>query len=548
MKAFSKTIYRSLKSHEEIVNSTPLLSSLVVRKKRDSTIQLREEVLEKTGCNAFGFPAMFVAVDMLSDSGSTSMLDSGWASLFHGDESYGRNSGYYCLLDSFRDCFERDEENYLLHEMFSPYSEKENPEDMIHKLIPEVEEFGFVNSNQIANPNCFLTPQGRCAEFLLFNTIHDCLIKNNKDGKDAKYFIPSNGFFDTTRANCQVSGIFPLDIQVKPEEKFKVEDIGEKNPFLGNIDTEKLVDVIETFGKEMIPIVLMTVTNNTGGGQIVSMENLKEVKEICDAYDLVFWLDACRFSENAYFIKRFEEGYADKSVRDIVKEMFSLVDGFHISLKKDGLANMGGVVAFHNDRKFKKQFGEDVGTTFKEKQILTFGNDSYGGISGRDLMTIAQGLYDVTDENYLQSRCGQVEYFAKEMALRGIPVVLPPGGHALYIDVDEFFPDRHWSEFAGCGLVAELLRLFAVRACELGAFAFEFDKREKLTGEEHNYVRFALPRNTYSKDHIDYSVDAVDFLYQNRDKIPSMRIKRGAELNLRHFQSDLEPIGNWMEL
>ena len=247
------------------------------------------------------------------------------------------------------------------------------------------------------------------------------------------------------------------------------------------------------------------------------------------------------------FIKRFEPGYADISIPEIVKEIFSYADGFTISLKKDGMANMGGGLFFRDRGVFHSTYSThgDIGVRLKEKQILTFGNDSYGGISGRDIMSIVVGLREVVQEPYLTERIGQARYLAGGLADAGVPMILPSGGHAVYLDVERFFEgtDMQTGNYGGVGITIELIRHYGIRACELGPFAFEWDKR---TPEERkgiiNVVRFAIPRNAYNKSHFDYTIAAVAELHKNRDRIPKTEIARGADLSLRHFQTGLRPI------
>ena len=319
------------------------------------------------------------------------------------------------------------------------------------------------------------------------------------------------------------------------------------NSFKGNMDVNKLEDLVQTKGPDSIPLIYLTITNNTAAGQPVSMNNIKAVHKIAEINEIPLFFDACRFAENAFFIKKFEKGYQNHSISRIVKEMFSYADGFTISFKKDGLANMGGGIFFRDRGIFHNRYSTngDIGIRLKEKQILTFGNDSYGGLSGRDIMSIAIGLYEVTKESYLMERVKQVREFAKKLALNGIPVVLPAGGHAVYINMDKFFEntDMKINDFGGVGFTIELIRHYGIRGAELGPFAFEWDNK---TPEERkgilNLVRFAIPRNVYDSSHIDYAVAAITELFKNREEIPKVRVSRGAKLRLRHFQSGLQPI------
>jgi len=534
-----------MKSMSELDVPVPSKRSLIVRNIKEVSKEQREIALKETEYSMFSFPADMLVLDFLSDSGSSSMTDLQWASLFHGDESYGRNKGYYVLLEAIRDTFERGDEpkksvNLIL-------SGETNIKTLMDELYLKSFEGGFVNGgvHQLARPNAFIVPQGRCAEHLLFSTIAPILKENNPN---KVYYIPNNGHFDTTEANIAVNGIIPVNLfSTNLFEDFPLDQMDSMNPFKGNMDSEELKAFIQNKGVESIPLIYLTITNNTAAGQPVSLKNIKEVSEIARSCNIPLFFDACRFAENAYFIKKFEEGYKNYSVQKIIQEMFSQVDGFTISFKKDGLANIGGGLFFRDKGIFYKNFSTNgnIGAKLKEKQILTFGNDSYGGLSGRDIMALAVGLYEVVKEPYLAERIRQVREFARKLAKNGVPVVLPAGGHAVYINVEAFFKGTAMEidDFGGVGFTIELLRHYGIRACELGPFAFEWDKK---TPEQRkgilNFVRFAVPRNVYDTSHIDYAVAAITELHRNRDKIPKVKVSRGIDLRLRHFQSGLLPI------
>jgi tryptophanase len=536
-----------MKKMNELGVPVPNHKAYVIRNYKDVRKDQRERALKETEYNMFSFPADLLTLDFLSDSGSTSMTDLQWAALIHGDESYGRNKGYYVLLDAFRDVFERgDKPEKLVNLILSG-------EDDVDKLMNEVyltsSEGGFVNGgvHQLTRPNTFIVPQGRVSEYLLFSTLAEVLHEINPN---RKYFIPNNGHFDTTGANIRAVHIEPINVFNKSVvlEPFPHEEMDLRNPFKGNMDIKQLEEIIAQKGPESIPLIYTTITNNSVAGQPVSMANIKAVKEISDNYGIPFFFDACRFAENAYFIKTFEEGFKNVSIRVIIKEMFSYVDGFTISLKKDGLGNMGGALFLRDNGKFVQKFsinGKNIGIRLKEKQIVTIGNDSYGGLSGRDIMALAVGLQEVLKLPYLKSRIGLTQYFTKKLAENNIPVILPSAGHAVYIDMDKFFfgTDMKTEDFGGVGFTIELLNHYGIRACELGPFAFEWDQRtEEQRKGILNLVRFAIPRNAYSRSDIDYTVAAVSELFKNKEKIPKVRIARGAELSLRHFQTGLEPI------
>ncbi|MFW9942021.1 MAG: tryptophanase [Candidatus Thorarchaeota archaeon] len=534
-----------MKSQNELGTPIPANKPLIVRNIKQVTKEQREYALKKTEYNVFSFPADLLFVDFLSDSGSGTMTDLQWAALFHGDESYARNKGYYVLLDAIRDTFERGDNpkraiNLIL-------SGETNVKKLMDELYLTSFEGGFVNGgvHQLTRPNAFIVPQGRCAEHLLFSTIAPIL--REKDPK-REYCIPNNGHFDTTEANIMANGIMPINLfSINLFDDFPYDQMDNRNPFKGNMDVERLENLIKKKGKESFPLIYITITNNTAAGQPVAINNIKDVHKIAKKYDIPLFFDACRFAENANFIKEFEKGYQDRSIPSIVQEMFSFVDGFTISFKKDGLANIGGGFFFRDKGTFHKKFSikEDIGISLKEKQILTFGNDSYGAMSGRDIMALATGLYEVIQEPYLNERKIQVRTFARKLAQNNVPVILPAGGHAVYINMDKFFGDSHTKpdDFRGVGFTIELIRHYGIRAAELGPFAFEWDKKAPdLRKGVLNLVRFAVPRNVYGPSHIDYAVAAITELYNNRVKIPKVRISRGAKLRLRHFQTGLQPI------
>ncbi|MFW5712416.1 MAG: tryptophanase [Spirochaetia bacterium] len=536
-----------MKSMQELGVPVPAHKSHVIRPIKDVTIEQRERALRETEYNMFSFPADLLVLDYLSDSGSTAMSDLQWAALFHGDESYGRNKGYYVLLDTIRDTFERGDSPRETIKLI--LSGEKDVEKLMDELYLTKDEGGFVNGgpNQLSRPNAFITPQGRAAEHLLFSTIREVLDEMNGPGKP--YWIPNNGHFDTTGANIAANGIEPVNLfQTGVLEEFPYEKMDTQNPFKGDMDVERLRALLEEKGRENVPVIYLTVTNNTVAGQPVSLANIKAVYKVAEEYDIPLFFDACRFAENAAFIKQFEKGYEKRSIRSIVQEMFSYADGFSISLKKDGLSNIGGGLFIRDRGNFVKRFStekEDVGVRLKEKQIVWFGNDSYGALSGRDIMALAVGINEVVDQSYLYNRIGQTRLLASELAKAGVPVVLPAGGHAIYLDMDRFFEgsDMKIDDFGGVGFTIELLRNYGIRACELGPFAFEWDqKNEEQRKGILNLVRFAIPRNAYSREHIDYTVAAVTELYKNRDKIPKVKITRGAELRLRHFQTGLKPV------
>ncbi|MDD7463414.1 MAG: tryptophanase [Anaerococcus sp.] len=515
------------------------------------SLEQRERALKATHYNEFAFPAGLLTIDMLSDSGTTAMTDVQWSAMFLGDESYGRNKGYYVLLDTFRDVFERGDDQKRIINLVR--TDCDDVEKMMDEVYLCEYEGGLFNggSAQMERPNTFIIQQGRAAESVLFELVKKIL---NERSPGKTYTIPSNGHFDTTEGNIKQMGSIPRNLYNK-ELLWEVPEGGvyEKNPFKGNMDTEKLEELITTLGPENVPLVYTTITNNTVCGQPVSMANIRECSRIAHKYDIPYMFDAARWAENAYFIKVNEEGYADKSINEIAKEMFSYCDGFTASLKKDGHANMGGVLAFRDKGLFWKNFSDfnedgsvktDVGILLKVKQISSYGNDSYGGMSGRDIMALAAGLYEASKFEYLDARVKQCEYLAQGFYKAGIKgVVLPAGGHGVYINMDEFFDNKRPPlSFAGQGFSVELIRRYGIRTAELGNYSMEYDlKTPEQQKEVANVVRFAVNRSQLSKEHMDYVIAAVKALYEDRATIPNIKIVKGHDLPMRHFHAFLEP-------
>ncbi|WP_427112471.1 tryptophanase [Megasphaera sueciensis] len=532
---------------------TPKSMCYVKRNLPNVTMEQRERALKSTHYNEFAFPAGMLTVDMLSDSGTTSMTDLQWSAMFLGDESYGRNKGYYVLLDAMRDVFERGDNQKRIVDLIRTGCE--NVEKMMDEMYLCEYEGTLFNGGaaQMERPNTFLVPQGRCAESLLFSVISKIL---NKRYPGKNFTIPSNGHFDTTEGNIKQMGSTPRNCFDR-DLLWEVPDDGKytKNPFKGNMDTEKLQKLIEDIGPENVPMVYTTITNNTVCGQPVSMDNLRTSSSIAHKYKIPFMLDAARWAENCYFIKMNETGYADKSIFEIAKEMFSYCDGFTASLKKDGHANMGGVLAFRDKGYFWKKFSDfdesgniktDIGILLKVKQISSYGNDSYGGMSGRDIMALTTGLYEAGRFDYLSERVSQCEYLAQGFYKAGLPVVLPAGGHGVYLNMDKFFDYKRGHEtFAGEGFSLELIRRYGIRVSELGDYSMEYDlKTPEQQKEMINVVRFAINRDQLNQEHLDYVIEAVSELYKDRETIPNMRITMGHTLPMRHFHAFLEPYKN----
>jgi tryptophanase len=363
------------------------------------------------------------------------------------------------------------------------------------------------------------THQGRAAEKIIFSIL----------GGQGKYFL-SNTLFDTTRANIEFSGAEGIDL-VCEEGKHP----GVPAPFKGNMDTVALRREIERIGAENIPMVIMTITNNSGGGQPVSMENIRITRNICTEFGIPLFIDACRFAENAWFIKCREEGYAEKSVPEIAREMFSHSDGCTMSAKKDAFANIGGFLAMHDP---------ELALRCRNLLIITEGFPTYGGLAGRDLEAIAIGLYEVMDENYLRYRIRTTEYLTTKLIDAGVPVMQPAGGHAVYLDAAAFLPQIPVDEYPGQALVCELYLEGGIRSVEIGSLMFgKYDLNGKLIPARLELVRLAIPRRVYTQSHIDYVSEVIIEVFRKKEGIKGLQITEEAPM-LRHFTARLEPKDN----
>ena len=446
----------------------------VVEPLKKTTRQQRDELIRKAGYNVFSLPADSIYVDLLTDSGTSAMSDYQWAGMMMGDESYAGSKNYYHFEKTVRNIFG------------------------FKHIIP--------------------THQGRSAENLLFSVI---IKKGN--------IVPNNIHFDTTRANIQYNGGKPYDLVIDagldPNSEF---------PFKGNMDPSKLRKLIEQEGPENIPIIMMTVTNNSGGGQPVSMENIRQVSAIAKEYKLPFFLDACRFAENCYFIKEREPEFKNTEIIDIAREMFSYADGCTMSAKKDGLVNIGGFLGMHDDSLAEKA---------SNLLILVEGFPTYGGLAGRDLEAIARGLQEVVNEDYLAFRIGQVRYLGELLQNAGVPIVQPVGGHAVYLNAKEFLPNIPQKHFPGQALTVALYREAGIRAVEIGSLMF--GEKDPETGIEKypelELVRLAIPRRVYTSMHMNYVAESIIEIFKNRDKIKGMKIIHQAPI-LRHFTARLEEL------
>jgi tryptophanase len=437
---------------------------------RITTVDERQAALKAAGYNLFNVHAEDVIIDFLTDSGTGAMSRDQWAAVQHGDESYAGSPSWYRFLAAVQKLF--------------PFKH----------VIP--------------------THQGRAAERILFSVV----------GGPGRV-VPSNAHFDTTRANVEFSGAQAVDLTPAFDPR-------ERAPFKGDMDVEALERLIEATGTDNIPVVFMTITNNSMGGQPVSLANLRAVREVCDRHGLPLFLDACRFAENAWFIKQREQGYAGKSIGDIVDEMASLADGMTMSAKKDGLANIGGWLAMNDDA---------LAEQCRNMLILTEGFVTYGGLAGRDLEAIAQGLDEVVDEDYLRYRIRSTEYLGEALDAAGVPVVLPIGGHAVYLDARALLPHIPAHEYPGQSLAVALYREGGIRGCEIGTVMFGMQP----DGTEHpaamELVRLAIPRRTYTQSHVDYVVEVVKWVAERAADLRGYRIVSPA-VALRHFTARFEPL------
>ena len=433
----------------------------VVEPIRMTTRAERERILREAGFNLFLIHADEVLIDLLTDSGTGAMSSLQWAGIMRGDESYAGARSWYVLQDKIRALtgFEH--------------------------VLP--------------------THQGRASERILFELVGGA-------GK----VVPNNNHFDTTRANIEHTGAQAVDLVIEEGRHPTT-----RHPFKGSMDLAKLEAFVKDVGPARIPLVMVTVTNNSGGGQPVSLENLRGVRRICDQYKLPFFLDACRFAENAWFIKQREPGQQDRSVREIVREMFDLVDGATISAKKDGLVNIGGLLLLRDEKLVRRA---------DELLILTEGFVTYGGLAGRDLEAMAQGFEEVVHEDYLQYRIRSTEYLGEKLLAAGVQIVEPPGGHAIYIDAQHFCRHIPPVRFPGQALVVGLYRHAGIRAVEIGSVMFG----QSGTPPAMELVRLAIPRRVYTQSHVDYVVEAIIEVFQQRDQLRPLEIAWEPP-SLRHF-------------
>jgi len=432
---------------------------------RWTTREQREKLLHAAHYNLFLLPAADVLIDLLTDSGTGAMSTHQWAAMMEGDESYAGSKSFERFRASVQDIF-----GY-------------------RHVIP--------------------THQGRAAERILFGVT--C-----KKGD----VVPNNTHFDTTRANVEFVGAEALDLVIAQGREPRT-----NHPFKGNMDVPALEELIKRVGREHVPLVMLTVTNNSGGGQPVSLENIRQVSSVCRRHRVPLYFDACRFAENAYFIKLREEAYESKTPKQIAQEMFSYGDGCTMSAKKDGMANIGGFLCTNDDLLAQQQ---------KDLLILTEGYPTYGGLAGRDLEAIAVGLQEALEEDYLRYRIASTAYLGNHISEQGVPIVQPPGGHAIYLDARAFLPHIPETQFPGVALAVELYLEGGIRSVEIGSLMFGAAARMDL-------VRLAIPRRVYTQSHIDYVVEIILQVWKKRNSIRGFNLLYEAPF-LRHFTARLEPL------
>ncbi|UCE18213.1 MAG: tryptophanase [Gemmatimonadota bacterium] len=441
---------------------------------RYTTRKEREEILKGAHYNLFMVKAEDILLDLLTDSGTAAMSASQWAGIMLGDESYAGSRSFFRFENQIKKI------TGLKH------------------VIP--------------------THQGRAAEHILFSLL----------GGKGKV-IPNNTHFDTTRANVEFSGAEAVDLYI---DEGRIPSVD--HPFKGNMDLGKLEDLIKRVGSDRIPLAMVTITNNSGGGQPVSLANIRGMKEILSRHAIPLFIDACRFAENSYFIKLREDGYGDKSVLEIAQEIFSYADGCTMSAKKDGLANMGGFLALNDDVLAERA---------RTHLILTEGFPTYGGLAGRDMEAIVVGLEEALDEHYLEYRLASARYLGKKLRQAGFDIFEPPGAHAIYIDAQALLPHIPPTQYPGQALVAEMYLEAGIRAVEIGSVMF--GRRDQESGQEKpadlELVRLAIPRRVYTQSHVDFLAEALQNVYDRKDAIKGMKITHETQY-LRHFTAKFERV------
>lgn len=438
-----------------------------------TTEDYRNEVLRKANYNPFLIRSSDVFIDLLTDSGTGSMSERQWSGMMMGDESYAGARSW----------------------------------ERLETVVQDLTGMPFI----------LPTHQGRAAERILYTIL----------GGTGKVFI-SNTHFDTTRANIEYTGAEAIDIVCEEGKDNQID-----RPFKGNIHLENLKELIREKGRENIACVIITVTNNSSGGQPVSMENVREVRKICDQFNLLLVLDGCRIAENSYFIKHREQGYEDKSYKEIAQEMFGFADAFIMSAKKDGMVNMGGLLTLRD---------EELSVKCKNMLIISEGFTTYGGLSGRDMEALAVGLEEVFDKDYLHYRIRSTAYLGEHLKAKGIPLVWPIGGHAVYIDAGKLYPNIPINQYPGQALVCDLYLKGGIRSVEVGSVMFgKYDSSGQLVPASSELVRLAIPRRVYTQSHIDYVIDVFDDILELAERRTGYEITYEPPF-LRHFTAHFKPI------
>jgi tryptophanase len=427
--------------------------------------ETRLEQARRAGFNLFQIPARYVSVDLLTDSGTSAMSDRQWSGLMRGDEAYAGSENYYHLEHAVREIFG------------------------FRHVVP--------------------THQGRAAEHLLFSV-------TVRKGD----VVPSNHHFDTTRANIEAAGGEAVDLAIAESS-----DLSSRHPFKGNVDLGRAELLVRELGRDHVPLAMITLTDNTGGGQPASLENLTAYHRLLDEHGIPLFIDACRFAENAYFVREREGAHSGRSMQDITADTFALAEGCTMSAKKDGLANIGGFLALRDEALARK---------IKERLVLYEGFETYGGLAGRDLEAVAIGLSEVVDEHYLAHRIEQVAHLGERLRERGIPVLVPFGGHAVYVDAGAFLPHVPREEFPGQALAVALYLDSGVRSVEIGSVMFG------NIHPQHELLRLAVPRRVYMTEHLDFVADSLARLFERRDEIGGFEFEYQADV-LRHFTARFRP-------
>lgn len=438
-----------------------------------TTEEERAEFLKEAHYNPFLLHSDQVLIDLLTDSGTSAMSSRQWSAMMSGDESYAGAKSWL----------------------------------KFEKVVKDLTGY----------PHILPTHQGRAAERILYGYL----------GGKGKFFF-SNTHFDTTRANIEFSGATAIDCPIEEAHHPSLD-----HPFKGNMDVVKLEALIKQHGAKNVSAVILTVTNNTGGGQPVSMENTKAISSICRKYGVLFIIDACRVAENAYFIRHREKAYENKTYREIAQEMFSLADGCVMSAKKDGLVNIGGFLALRDN---------EISDACTNLLIITEGFTTYGGLAGRDMEAIAVGLEEVFEEDYLKYRIRSTQYLGEKISKMGIPIMLPVGGHAVYVDSKALYPHIPVDQYPGQALVCELYLKGGIRCVEVGSVMFgKYDDKGKLIPASMELVRLAIPRRVYTQSHVDYVVEVFQEVISNKDEVRGIRITHEPKF-LRHFTAHFEKL------